>query len=125
MAEFVMPTLGSDMTKGTLVAWKKKVGDRVAKSEVIAEVDTEKSAIEVESFHAGVIEQLLVKPGETVSVGTVMAIIREEGTRATSAHASGAHPPLQTVSPKASDISLHPASLPTAAPIAGGERLRI
>lgn len=125
MAEFVMPTLGSDMTKGTLVAWKKQVGDRVAKSEVIAEVDTEKSAIEVESFHAGVIEQLLVKPGETVSVGTVMAIIREEGTQPTSAHASGAHPPLQTVSPKAPDTSLHPASLPTAAPIAGGERLRI
>ena len=125
MAEFVMPTLGSDMTKGTLVAWKKQVGDRVAKSEVIAEVDTEKSAIEVESFHAGVIEQLLVKPGETVSVGTVMAIIREEGTQPTSAHASGAHPPLQAVSPKVPDTSLHPASLPTAARIAGGERLRI
>jgi pyruvate dehydrogenase E2 component (dihydrolipoamide acetyltransferase) len=122
MAEFVMPTLGSDMTEGRLVAWKKKVGDRVAKSEIIAEVDTEKSAIEIESFHAGVIEQLLVQPGETVSVGTVMAIIREEGIHATSATQSpGAQPPSQTIAP----ASLHPKSPPALAPVAERERLRI
>jgi pyruvate dehydrogenase E2 component (dihydrolipoyllysine-residue acetyltransferase) len=80
MAEFVMPTLGSDMTEGTLIEWRKKVGDRVTKGEIIAEVDTEKSAIEVESFYTGIIQQLLVQPGETVPVGTVMAIIEEEGT---------------------------------------------
>lgn len=79
MAEFVMPTLGSDMTEGTLVEWKKKVGDRVTKGEIIAEVDTEKAAIEVESFYTGIIHQLITKPGETVPVGTVMAIIQEEG----------------------------------------------
>src|SRR4249920_610174 len=96
MAEFVMPTLGSDMTEGTLVEWKKKMGDRVVKGEIIAEVDTEKAAIEIESFHTGVIEQLIAKPGERVPVGTVMAIIREEGTQAQPA----AQAPLQTVSPK-------------------------
>jgi pyruvate dehydrogenase E2 component (dihydrolipoamide acetyltransferase) len=79
MAEFVMPTLGSDMTQGTLVEWKKKVDDRVTKGEIIAEVDTEKAAIEIESFYTGVIHQLITKPGETVPVGTVMAIIQEEG----------------------------------------------
>lgn len=79
MAEFVMPTLGSDMTEGTLVEWKKKVGDRVTKGEIIAEVDTEKSAIEVESFYTGIIQQLITQPGETVPVGTVMAIIDEAG----------------------------------------------
>jgi pyruvate dehydrogenase E2 component (dihydrolipoamide acetyltransferase) len=79
MAEFVMPTLGSDMTQGTLVEWKKKAGDRVTKGEIIAEVDTEKAAIEIESFYTGVIHQLITKPGETVPVGTVMAIIQEEG----------------------------------------------
>jgi pyruvate dehydrogenase E2 component (dihydrolipoamide acetyltransferase) len=119
-----MPTLGSDMTEGRLVAWKKKIGDRVAKSEIIAEVDTEKSAIEIESFHAGVIEQLLVQPGETVSVGTVMAIIREEG--ATSAMQSpGAQPPSQTIAPKAPAASLHPKSAPALAPVGERERLRI
>jgi len=79
MAEFVMPTLGSDMTQGTLVEWKKKVDDRVTKGEIIAEVDTEKAAIEIESFYTGIIHQLITKPGETVPVGTVMAIIQEEG----------------------------------------------
>jgi pyruvate dehydrogenase E2 component (dihydrolipoyllysine-residue acetyltransferase) len=82
MAEFLMPTLGSDMTEGTLVEWKKKVGERVVKGEIIAEVDTEKAAIEIESFHTGVIEQLLAKPGERIPVGTVMATIREDGTQA-------------------------------------------
>lgn len=79
MAEFLMPTLGSDMTEGTLVVWKKKVGDRVVKGEIIAEVDTEKAAIEIESFHTGLIERLITRPGDKVPVGTVMAIIREEG----------------------------------------------
>jgi len=79
MAEFVMPTLGADMSAGTLVAWRKKVGDRVTRGEVIAEVDTDKAAIDVEVFTSGVIEKILTQPGEKVPVGTVMAIIREEG----------------------------------------------
>ncbi|GIW54624.1 MAG: acetyltransferase component of pyruvate dehydrogenase complex [Nitrospiraceae bacterium] len=79
MAEFVMPSLGADMSAGTLIAWRKRVGDRVTKGEIIAEVDTDKAAIEIESFTTGVIEQLLVQPGTKVPVGTVMAIIREEG----------------------------------------------
>lgn len=79
MAEFVMPTLGADMDAGTLVAWKKKPGDRVTRGEVIAEVETDKAAIDVEVFASGVIEKLLVQPGEKVPVGTVMATIREEG----------------------------------------------
>ncbi|HEX5550165.1 MAG TPA: dihydrolipoamide acetyltransferase family protein [Nitrospira sp.] len=124
MAEFLMPALGSDMTEGKLVAWKKKIGDRVAKSEIIAEVDTEKSAIEIESFHAGVIEQLLVQPGETVSVGTVMAIIREEGA-SSAMQSPGAQPPSQTIAPKAPAASLHPKSVPAPAPVGERERLRI
>ncbi|MBX3235990.1 MAG: 2-oxo acid dehydrogenase subunit E2 [Nitrospiraceae bacterium] len=82
MADFLMPTLGADMTQGTLVAWKKRPGDHVTKGEIIAEVDTEKSAIEVESLHTGIVERLLVQPGDTVPVGTAMAVIREEGPSA-------------------------------------------
>ena len=125
MAEFVMPTLGSDMTEGTLVEWKKKVGDRVAKGEIIAEVDTEKAAIEIESFHTGIIEQLLVKPGETVPVGTIMAIIREEGAHATSAVQAPASPSSQTLSPKEPVSSLAPTPPPIAAPVTEPARLRI
>lgn len=79
MAEFVMPTLGADMTEGTLVQWNIRIGDRVTKGDIIAEVDTEKAAIEVECHATGIIEQLLAKPGDKVPVGTVMAVIREEG----------------------------------------------
>lgn len=79
MAEFVMPALGADMDAGTLIAWKKQPGDRVTKGEIIAEIDTDKAAIDVEVFTTGVIERLLVQPGEKVPVGTVLALIREEG----------------------------------------------
>ena len=84
MAEFLMPTLGADMTDGTLVQWKKKEGDRITKGEIIAEVDTEKAAIDVESHTTGIIERLITRPGDKVPVGAVMAIIREEGRPPTS-----------------------------------------
>lgn len=126
MADFVMPTLGSDMTEGTLIEWKKKAGDRVVKGEIIAEVETEKAAIEVESFHTGILEQLLAKPGETVPVGTVMALIREEGDQASPAVQSPARPPrLEKGSPKEPVLSLPPAPPPMAAPTTEPGRLRI
>jgi pyruvate dehydrogenase E2 component (dihydrolipoyllysine-residue acetyltransferase) len=126
MAKFVMPTLGSDMTEGTLVEWKKKMGDRVVKGEIIAEVDTEKAAIEIESFHTGVIEQLIVKPGERVPVGTVMAIIREEGTQAQpDVQDPASTPPLQAVSPEKPVSAPPPAPPSIAAPVTEPGRLRI
>ena len=79
MAEFVMPTLGADMTVGTLLTWMKKPGDEVKRGDIIAEVDTDKGVIEVEVFTSGVIEKLLIEPGAEVPVGTVLAIISEEG----------------------------------------------
>ncbi|MCS6317643.1 MAG: 2-oxo acid dehydrogenase subunit E2 [Nitrospira sp.] len=84
MAEFLMPTLGADMTEGTLVQWKKRAGDRITKGDIIAEVDTEKAAIDVEAHATGIIERLISRPGDKVPVGTVMAIIREEGRPTTS-----------------------------------------
>ena len=82
MAEFVMPALGADMEAGRLIAWMKKPGDRIKRGEIIAEIDTDKGLIEVECFATGVIEKLLINPGDTVPVGTVLASIREEGMEA-------------------------------------------
>jgi pyruvate dehydrogenase E2 component (dihydrolipoamide acetyltransferase) len=79
MSEFVMPQLGADMTAGKLIAWRKKVGDRVQRGEIIADVETDKADVEVEVFHGGVIEKILIQPGEKVPVGTVLAIITDEG----------------------------------------------
>ena len=120
MAEFVMPTLGADMTEGTLVQWKKQVGDRVTKGDIIAEVDTEKAAIEVECHATGIIEQLLTKPGDKVPVGTVMAVIREEGQPA------AGPPPLHTAAPQpTTPCSSRPPATRVAPPPSHEGRLRI
>ena len=74
-----MPQLGADMSAGKLIQWRKNVGDRVHRGDIIADVETEKADIEVEVFSTGVIEKVLIQPGQKVPVGTVMAIIREEG----------------------------------------------
>jgi pyruvate dehydrogenase E2 component (dihydrolipoamide acetyltransferase) len=79
MAEFVMPKLGADMSDGKLIAWRKKPGDSIKRGEIIADVETDKADIEVEVFTSGVIEKFLVQPGDKVPIGTVLAIIREEG----------------------------------------------
>ncbi|HEX9818632.1 MAG TPA: dihydrolipoamide acetyltransferase family protein [Methylomirabilota bacterium] len=79
MAEFVMPILGADMVAGTLIAWRKQPGDRVARGDIIAEVETEKGLIDVEVFASGVLERIVVQPGATVPTGTVLALIREDG----------------------------------------------
>jgi pyruvate dehydrogenase E2 component (dihydrolipoamide acetyltransferase) len=79
MIEFRMPALGADMEAGTLVEWLKKPGDAVARGDIIAVVDTEKGAIEIEVFDNGVIDRTVVEPGQKVSVGTVLAVIRGTG----------------------------------------------
>jgi pyruvate dehydrogenase E2 component (dihydrolipoyllysine-residue acetyltransferase) len=73
-----MPILGADMSAGTLIAWRKQAGDSVRRGDIVAEVETDKGLIDVEVFTSGVIEKLLVQPGETVPTGAVLAIIREE-----------------------------------------------
>ena len=123
MAEFVMPILGSDMTEGKLVEWKKKPGDRVNKGEIIAEVDTAKATIEVEAFQTGIIERLITSPGDTVPVGTVMAIIREDGTPSAVREAQ----PTIDVQPERPRKAALPAAplIPPAPPAGESIRLRI
>jgi pyruvate/2-oxoglutarate dehydrogenase complex dihydrolipoamide acyltransferase (E2) component len=67
-----MPILGADMQTGTLIAWRKQPGDAVRHGDIIAEVESDKADVEVEIFMDGVIEKILVEPGE-VPVGTPLA----------------------------------------------------
>ena len=60
MSEFRMPSLGADMEAGTLVEWLKRPGEHVTRGDIIAVVETQKGAIEIEIFNEGVIERLLV-----------------------------------------------------------------
>ena len=80
MADFIMPSLGSDMQAGTLIEWRVQQGDSVRRRDVIAVVETDKAAIEIEVYEDGIIESLLVQPGQKVPVGTVMAVIQTEAS---------------------------------------------
>jgi len=75
MTEFRMPSLGADMVAGTLVEWLKRPGDRVRRGDIVAVVETQKGAIEIEIFEDGVIDRLLVNIGATVPVGTPLALV--------------------------------------------------
>lgn len=68
-----MPSLGADMEEGKLIEWLVKPGDRVAKGDTVAVVETQKGAIEIEIFEAGVIGALLAQPGQTLPVGAPLA----------------------------------------------------
>lgn len=70
-----MPSLGADMEAATLVEWFKQPGDRIERGDVIALVETQKGAIEIEVFNHGIIGEQRVQPGRKVPVGTVLATI--------------------------------------------------
>jgi len=78
VSDFLMPSLGADMEAGTLVEWLVKPGDRVKRGDVVAVVETQKGAIEIEIYQAGQIERFLVALGTKVPVGTPLARLRGE-----------------------------------------------
>lgn len=80
MAELVtMPKLGFDMAEGTLVRWIKAEGDSVDKGDVIAEIETDKATVEVESSHQGVMFRHLAEEGTVLPVNTPIAVVVDKG----------------------------------------------
>lgn len=79
-----MPTLGADMAAGKLVEWLVQPGDTVKRGQVVAIVETDKGAVEVECWDDGVVDALVVAPVTEVPVGTVLATLREIGAPAVS-----------------------------------------
>jgi pyruvate dehydrogenase E2 component (dihydrolipoamide acetyltransferase) len=75
MSEIVMPRLSDTMEEGTLSQWLKKIGDTVAKGDVLAEIETDKATMELEAFDEGVLAQILVEEGQAVPIGTPLAIL--------------------------------------------------
>jgi len=76
-----MPSLGADMQFGTLVDWRVKPGDTVKRGDIVALVETEKGVIEVEIFENGLIESLIVQPGQKVPVGATLATLSGDGKK--------------------------------------------
>jgi pyruvate dehydrogenase E2 component (dihydrolipoamide acetyltransferase) len=79
MPEIQMPKLSDTMTEGTLVAWKKKKGDKVSAGDVIAEIETDKATMEWESPEDGTLTEIYVEGGGKVNVGDKIAFIGAEG----------------------------------------------
>jgi pyruvate dehydrogenase E2 component (dihydrolipoamide acetyltransferase) len=76
MAETIsMPKLGFDMREGVLVRWVKNEGETIHKGDVLAEIETDKATVEVESSASGVVRRLLASQGDTVPVGAAIAIV--------------------------------------------------
>ena len=110
MAEITLPQLGETVTEGTITRWFKKVGDTIAADEPLFEVSTDKVDTEVPSPIAGVLTEIRVAEGETVAVGTVIAVVG--GAGAAPAPAPVAAPaPAPVVAPTPA-----PAPAPVAAP---------
>ena len=78
MPEIQMPKLSDTMTEGTLVSWKKKVGDQVTAGEVLAEIETDKATMEWEATDDGVLKEIYVPEGGKVNVGDRIAFIGGE-----------------------------------------------
>jgi pyruvate dehydrogenase E2 component (dihydrolipoamide acetyltransferase) len=74
-----MPKLADTMTEGTLVKWRKKVGDKVSVGDVVADVETDKATMEMESFDDGTLHEFLVKEGQKVAIGAKLAVLLSKG----------------------------------------------
>jgi pyruvate dehydrogenase E2 component (dihydrolipoamide acetyltransferase) len=105
VAEFRMPSLGADMEAGTLVEWLVKPGDWVKRGDIVAVVETQKGAIEIEVYQAGQIEKFLVDLHSKVPVGTPLALLRTEGKV-----------PATAVAPPTAPPSAPPAAMPLPPP---------
>ncbi|MDO8985974.1 dihydrolipoamide acetyltransferase family protein [Cypionkella sp.] len=125
MSIFTMPSLGADMEEGKLIEWLVKPGDRVAKGDIVAVVETQKGAIEIEVFEAGVIAALLAAPGETLPVGAPLARLGEadEGVPPTAAPPRPDAP--KAAGPPVAEVAGKPVAEPVAAalPVGGAPLL--
>ncbi|MEV0970860.1 dihydrolipoamide acetyltransferase family protein [Microtetraspora glauca] len=120
-ADFRMPSLGADMESGTVTEWLVKAGDQIRKGDVIAVIDTDKALIEVESFHTGTVESLLVEPGRRVPVGTPLAVITGAGPTTVPSvppQAPPVTPPRRRERPKPSAKPRETTPAPARAPVA-------
>jgi len=110
MAEVTMPRLSDTMEEGTIGRWLKQPGDQVAKGEILVEIETDKATMELESYESGTLQRQLVAEGETVPIGTPIAMIGDGVGADVSAPAA----------PPAPAAVASPAAAPAAASAANG-----
>src|SRR6202046_1444667 len=104
LVSVTLPEMGESVTEGSIVEWRKRVGDFVAEGDPLVEVTTDKVDVEVPATASGVVTQIAVREGETVSVGAVLAQIdtsKANGAPTPSATARNGAPAVQPPSPAA------------------------
>jgi pyruvate dehydrogenase E2 component (dihydrolipoamide acetyltransferase) len=119
--DVLMPQMGYDMTEGTLVRWVKKIGDRVHRGDIVAEIETDKATVEIEAFDSGTLLRTLAEPGDTIPVGQPIATLGDAGEalpepapRATAATPAPAKAPAPAITPRPQPAPA--AAAPPAAP---------
>jgi len=140
MAQIIdMPKLSDTMTEGVLVKWLKKEGDAVKSGDMLAEVETDKATMELESFFDGTLVKIFAPAGSKVSIGAPLAAIGKAGEtveapaaqtpppaaekKSAPAPAPAAPPPAKAAAPSAAPAAPAPPPAPTSAPLGG--RIRI
>src|SRR5687768_6127572 len=107
-----MPKLGFDMAEGTLIRWVKQVGENINKGDVLAEIETDKATVEVESPASGVVLQHMVDQGTVVPVNAPIAVVGQAGEKVEAAPAKddGKQKPEAKPETKAEEKPAPPAS---------------
>src|SRR5204863_7288888 len=113
MAEVIlMPRLSDTMTEGVIAAWHKKVGDKVKKGDLLAEVETDKATMELESYKDGTLLHIGTEKGGKIQVNDLLAIIGTSGedisslTKTTSAQPAESSQPADDEKPAATSQQL-------------------
>ena len=125
MIEFKLPSLGAEMDQGTLLEWRVKAGDPVRKGDVVAVVDTSKSAIDVEIWQEGTVYELVHAVHDTVPVGSVIARLLEPGETAEHAEAEKRRIAAAAPAPEAIVPPSPPRAATTAPAAVATERRRV
>jgi pyruvate dehydrogenase E2 component (dihydrolipoamide acetyltransferase) len=113
MAEIQLPQLGESVTEGTITKWFKQVGESIAEDEVLFEVSTDKVDSEVPSPVSGVLTEIRVPEGDTVDVGTVIAVVGDAGSAPAPAAEAAAAPEPVAAPPEAA-VEPEPVPAPAA-----------
>ena len=132
MAKYIeMPKLADTMTEGTVVKWRVKEGDKIATGDVIAEVETDKATMEMESFDDGVLQKLLVAAGQKVPCGTPIAYLLDkneqppaDGALPSAAPKPAAAPAAAAAAPATVTATVAPATGSRAATSSSGSRVK-
>ncbi len=133
--EIKMPQLSDTMSSGKILSWKKKEGDQVSRGDILAEVETDKANLEIESFFNGTLLKILTPAHSTAGVGEVIAVIGAAGESTSAGTAPKASAPAAAPAPKAAAPAPTPSAPtppaptppPASAPlsvVAGSERVK-